>query len=187
MRRIRKLGWPTIVSAALLLAILSGLGMVHARQASDKSRLSDGILLAESGLDGPEQGQTGGQEEMTSRLSEISVGLEQARRLLSRTTDSIEASEALFRVAAARGVVISRLVISPESPTILGGLECWMLPLSLSVKGPADEMLDFITALNRDVINGVVTSINMDVPVELFGLAAWAEIDMTIYFYRGDE
>jgi hypothetical protein len=187
VRRIRKLGWPTIVSAALLLAILSGLGMVHARQASDKSRLSDGIVLAEASLDGREQGQTGGQEEMASRLSEISVGLEQARRLLSRTTDSIEASEALFRVATARGVVISRLVISPESSTMLGGLECSMLPLSLSVKGPADEMLDFITALSRDVINGVVTSVNMDVPAELFGLASWAEIDMTIFFYRGDE
>ena len=187
MRLIRKLGWPTIVSAALLLAILCGLGIVHLRQASDKSRLSDEIVLAKAGLDASQQEQTGDREEMTSRLGGISVGLEQARALLSRTTDSIEATETLFNIAAARGVVISKLVILPESPAVLAGLECSTLSLSLSVGGPADEMVNFITALNRDVVNGVVTSINMEVPVELFGLASTADIDMIIYFYRGEE
>lgn len=187
MRRIRKLGWPTIVSAALLLAILSGLGIVQARQASDKSRLSAEVLSAETGLADAEQGQTGDQEEMKSRLEGTSAELEYARALLSRTTDSIEATETLFLVAAAQGVVISEMVISLESSAVLGGLESSMLALSLSVKGSADEMLNFITALNRDVVNGVVTTVNMEVPADLLGLVSSAEIDLAIYFYRGEE
>ena len=187
MRLIRKLGWPTIVIAALLLVILSGLGIFHLRQASDESRLSDEVVLAKASLDASEQEQTGDREEMTSRLTEISVELEQAQALLSRTTESIAATETVFNIAAAQGVVIDKLVILPESTTVLADLECSSLSLSLSVGGSLDEMVNFITALNRDVVNGVVTSINMEVPVELFGLASTADIDMIIYFYRGEE
>ncbi len=188
MRYVRKIGWPTIISAVLLLALLSGLGIVQARQASDKTRLSTEILLAEtSGLGASEQGPTGSQAKMKIRLDETAVTLEQARTLLSRTTDSIEASETVFRIAAAQGVVISQLDVSPEAPTVLGGLESSMLALSLSVKCPADEMLNFIVALNREVVNGVVTSVNIDVPADMLGLASRAEIDLAIYFYRGEE
>ena len=185
MRLIRKLGWPTIVIAALLLVILSGLGIFHLRQASDESRLSDEVVLAKASLDASEQEQTGDREEMTSRLTEISVELEQAQALLSRTTESIEATETLFNIAAAQGVVINKLVILPESTTVLAGLECSTLSLSLSVGGSLDEMVNFITALNRDVVNGAVTSVSMEVPVEFFGLIATADIDLIIYFYRG--
>ena len=185
MRLIRKLGWPTIVSAVLLLVILSGLGIFHLRQASDESRLSDEVVLAEASRDASEQEQAVDREEMTSRLSEISVELEQAQALLSRTTDSIEATETVFNIAAAQGITIGKLVILPESTTVLAGLECSMLSLSLSVGGSADDMVNFITALNRDVVNGVVTSVSMEVPVELFGLVSTADIDMIIYFYRG--
>ncbi len=185
MRLIRKLGWPTIVIAALLLVILSGLGIFHLRQASDESRLSDEVVLAKASLDASGQEQAVDREEMTSRLTEISVELEQAQALLSRTTESIEATETLFNIAAAQGVVIDKLVILPESTTVLAGLECSKLSVSLSVGGSADEMVNFITALNRDVVNGVVTSVSMDVPVEFFGLIATADIDLIIYFYRG--
>ncbi len=185
MRLIRKLGWPTIVIAALLLVILSGLGIFHLRQASDESRLSDEVVLAKASLDASEQEQTGDREEMTSRLTEISVELEQAQALLSRTTESIEVTETLFNIAATQGVVIDKLVILPESTTVLAGLECSMLSVSLSVEGSLDEMVNFITALNRDIVNGAVTSVSMEVPVEFFGLRATADIDLIIYFYRG--
>ena len=182
--------WPVVITSVVLAAILGSLGMVQAQQATEKSLLDSELASVEQSLDEyrPKQGSSS-QEEMEERLSEATAALGEVKAQLSESTDSIEADDTLFDIAALSGVQITQIDIAPLSSEDLVNLPCTILSLTVIVEGETPQLLDFVMTLNTDVTNGVVNSARISVPIEAAeteGQAPKADVKMVIYYYEDE-
>ena len=184
--------WPVVITSVVLAAILGSLGMVQAQQATEKSLLDSELASVEQSLDEyrPKQGSSS-QEEMEERLSEATAALDEVKAQLSESTDSIEADDTLFDIAALSGVQITQIDIAPLSSEDLVDLPCTILSLTVIVEGEIPQLLDFVMTLNTDVTNGVVNSARISVPIESDLIetedqAPKADVKMVIYYYEDE-
>ena len=187
--RIKKTRWPIVITGVVLVAILSGLGVVQARQMTEKNRLDNEITSAEESLDEfrPSQG-VYPLDEMEELLGETSAALDEIKTQLSRSTDSIEADDALFNIAMLSGVQINQIDIAPVSTeNSLVDVPCTTLSVTTIVEGGMPQLLDFIMMLNTDLTNGVVESARISVPLDTEEQEQpKADVKMVIYYYEGE-
>ncbi len=173
----------------VLVVILGSLGVVQAQQMTEKSRLDSEIKSVEEGLDEfrPSQG-IYPLDEMEESLSETSAALDDIRTQLSESTDSIEADDTLFYIAALSGVQINQIDIAPVSTeNSLVDVPCTTLSVTTIVEGEVPRLLDFIMMLNTNVTNGVVESARISVPLDTEGQEQpKADVKMVIYYYEGE-
>jgi hypothetical protein len=172
----------------VLAAILGSLGVVQARQATEKNRLDSELALVEENLGDTELDQAGSQQEETqSLLSGTSADLDTARARLSQSTDSIEAHDTLFNIARTCSVQVNNITIAPLSSENLVDIPCTILSLTVIVEGEVPQLLNFIMTLNTDVTNGVVSSARISVPVETGEQELpKADVKMAIYYYEDE-
>jgi hypothetical protein len=187
MFRSKRTRWPVVVAGVVLAAILGSLGSVQAQQSAEKNRLGEEIALVEQALNGTQQGQAGStQEEIENRLSETSLDLGNAKEQLSRSTDSIVANETLFNIAAACGVEVTEVSVSPVSQEDLAEVTCSILPIQVTVSGKIPNLIDFIMTLNTSVANGLVRSARISVQAEMTEEDPFADVRFVIYSYGGE-
>ena len=179
--------WPVVITGVVLAAILGSLGVVQAQQATEKSRLDSELASVEESLDEyrPKQGSYS-QEEMEERLSEATAALDEVKAQLSESTDSIEADDILFDIAALCGVQINQIDIAPVSSEDLADVPYTILSLTVIVEGGLPQLLDFVMTLNTDVTNGVVNSARISVPIETEEETPEADVKMVIYYYEDE-
>jgi hypothetical protein len=175
----RQLLWGTSI---LLLVIIIVLGIVQARQAGQRSSLSEDLEIAEQVLSALESEQSSsGQDETGTQQGDAGI----AKAELSQPADSIMANEDLFYIADASSVTLTTITVSSLSNDTLAELPCLSLPLSIVAEGDEGDLLDFITRLNTELTNGLVRSATITIPAETAGSQPTVNIELVIYTYQG--
>lgn len=170
-----------------LVAALTTLGIVQAQQMGEKTSLSEELETVEYNLSMLEAGGASfGQQGSGTQAGDDQNNFDNARTILSRTVDSIIASEALFNIAEASSVTLTAISVSPFYDDVLAELPCSYLPLYMSVEGNEPALLDFISRLNVDLTNGLVRSVMLSVPETAEEGEATADIEIVIYTYQGE-
>lgn len=169
-----------------LVAALTTLGIVQAQQLGEKSSLTDELDTAKQNLNMLEAEQSAfWQDEIDAQMgTEGSSG--SARLILSQPIDSIIANESLFNIAAVSSVTLTSLVVSPLSDGALAELPCFYLPLNITAEGNVTALLDFISRLNTDLTNGLVSLATLSIPETPAEGESTADIELIIYLYQGE-
>ncbi len=176
-----------LVNASLLVVILAALGIFQVSQTQERSQLEAELTAAEKNLADLQSDESQLElENMREQLARALAFFESARADLARPLDSIEANEAIFRIAAETGVLIMDIATASDYAGELDEVTVQVLPLTVEADGSAAQLLAFITALNNDIPNGLVGAATLMVPELASGLGPSAAVEVAIYQYRGE-
>jgi len=170
-----------------LVAALTTLGIVQARQMAGKSSLNDELDTAEQNLSVLEAAQSSfWQDGLDTQMDEAQTNSDTAKVQLSQAIDSIIANESLFNIAAVSSVTLTSITVSPLSDDALAELPCSVLPLKITAEGNETTLVDFVSRLNTDLINGLVRSATLNIPETPAEGEATVSIELIIYTYQGE-
>jgi hypothetical protein len=170
-----------------IVATLISLGIVQAKQMSEKNSLSDELDMAEQDLSILEAAQSSlGQNGLDTQEDEAQTNFDIARAQLSEPIDSIIANESLFNIAAATSVTLTSISVSPLDDDALAELPCSCLPLNVTAQGNETALLDFISRLNIELTNGLVRSATLNIQETPAEGESTVDIELIIYTYPGE-
>jgi hypothetical protein len=168
-----------------LVAALTTLGIVQAQQLGEKSSLTDELDTAKQNLNMLEAEQSSFWQDEIGAQTGTEGSLGNAQSILSQPIDSIIANESLFNIAAVSSVTLTSIVVSPLSDDALAELSCYYLPLNITAEGNVTALLDFISRLNTDLTNGLVSLATLSIPETPAEGESTADIELIIYLYQG--
>jgi hypothetical protein len=170
-----------------IVATLISLGIVQAKQMSEKNSLSDELDMAAQDLSILEAAQSSfGQDGLDTQEDEAQTNYNIASAQLSEPIDSIIANESLFNIAAASSVTLTSISVSPLDDDALAELPCSYLPLNVTAEGNETALLDFISRLNIELTNGLVRSATLNIQETPAEGESTVDIELVIYTYQGE-
>jgi len=162
---------------------LAGLGVVRLQQIQQKNQLNDELIILEQDINEYQLEQLSDQQQ---RHDDTSSQSEVEELTLTQPPGSIATSDILFSTAAACGVQVIENSSSGTDNGDLEGATCYVLDISTTVGGNLTNLINFITKLNRELTNGIVDSIDINIPEATDGGIPTANLQMTVYTYQGD-
>jgi hypothetical protein len=170
-----------------IVATLISLGIVQAKQMSEKNSLNDELDMAAHDMSILEAAQSSsGQDGLDTQEDEAQTNYNIASAQLSEPIDSIIANESLFNIAAASSVTLTSISVSPLDDDALAELPCFCLPLDVTAEGNETALLDFISRLNIELTNGLVRSATLNIPETSAEGESTVDIELVIYTYQGE-
>jgi len=181
MLKLSKTTWLVLFTGIAAAAI----GMViltHSRQLEEKSHLADELAMSETLL-GKLDTRALTEQKATLELQrdEALAELATARAPLDYPVDSIQETDAVFRIADDCNVTITDLTTSGNSQGSLAGLSTTVINLTVKAEGTVPALIDFITALNTDFTTAEVRSADIAIPEVSADRAPSAAIRLTVY------
>lgn len=182
--KLGKKSWLSIGIGIFLIALV-GLWMVYSQESSVKKELKEELALARDRLSSIKIEQLSNQQsELEKQLDETIAQSEAARETLSQPMNSIIINDILFSMAEANSVNITQISSSVAGQAALDGVPCRMLPITASVVGEVNNLVDFVTELNADLSIATVKTVNMDIPFPAGERKPTASIQVEIYTYK---
>lgn len=182
-----------ILITGVLGILCASLGVVYSQQGQEQRRLNQELSLAQQWLTQYSSALLSSQQkDLERQLAEAESRLQTARDSLSRSVESIEASDTLLRIAEGCDVEIIGIGSSAWMTQKLAGLSCSVLPLTVQVEGDVPGLIEFVYNWTKECSTGVVQSVEItasgtsDNETEENGGKAVANVSMLIYSYRGD-
>jgi len=183
--KLSKKSW-VLISIGLFLIGMIGLWTVYSQQSGVEKQLKEELTLVNSKLDSIEiellENKPGELEQQLDKTLEQS---ETARETLSQPMNSIIISDILFSTAEANNVNITAISSSVANRMTLEGVPCLTLPVTASIEGELNHLVDFVTELNGDYPIAEVNSFNVQIPYSAGNTTLSANIQMVIYAYEG--
>jgi len=190
--KLSKTTW-IFLAAGIFVILCASLGMVYFQQDNEQSRLNEELILAQLRLKkSPAHQLDSQQEELESRLAKAGLQLKAAKNSLYQSTQSIEASDALFDLAEAHQVEVTEIDSPGTTTEELEGVTLSFLPLTVTVEGDVLNLIDFIYKWTHEYPTSVVQSAEITVPEpveeeeETEEEKPSAVINLHIYTYEGD-
>jgi hypothetical protein len=90
----------------------------------------------------------------------------------------------LFSTAEANSVNITAISSSVANQVTLEGVPCLALPVTASVEGELNRLVDFVTELNGDYPITEVNSFDVQIPYPADNTTLSASIQMVVYVYE---
>ena len=174
--------WIFLVIGVFIFA-LAVPGVIRLQQIQEKNLLTSELALVEQKLKRYQLEQLSSQQEEPDETTP-QPGTEEA--ILTQPPGSITTNDTLYSTAAACGVEVIENSASGSANGNLEGITCYVLELSTTVGGSLNNLINFITMLNRDLTNGIVKSVNIDIPEAAGGGVPTANLQMTVYTYQGN-
>lgn len=182
--KLSKKSW-VFISIGLFLIGLVGLWTVYSQQSGVEKQLKEELALVNSKLNSIQLEQLANKPgELEQQLDKTLAQSETARETLSQPMNSIIISDILFSAAEANSVNITAISFSAANRVTLEGVPCLSLPVTASIKGGLNQLVDFVTELNSDYPIAEVNSFNVQIPYSAGNTTLSASIQMVIYAYE---
>ena len=201
MIKLSTTSWIFLIIGIFGILVLS-LNVAESQQSQEQDQLNEEIALVQKRLGKyPAQQISAQKEELESRMAEAESQLKVDKVGLYWSTESIEASDALFEVAEASLTEVTGISSPGVTTEELEGATFSVLPLTVTIEGDVLNLVDFVYKWTHEYPTGVVQSVAITVPEppeeeeEVEGAAAATEteeekpsatINLLIYSYEGD-
>ena len=203
MIKLSTTSWIFLIIGIFGILVLS-LNVAESQQSQEQDQLNEEIALVQKRLGKyPVQQISAQKEELESQMAEAESQLKVDKVGLYWSTESIEASDALFEVAEASLTEVTGISSPGVTTEELEGVTFSVLPLTVTIEGDVLNLVAFIYKWTHEYPTGVVQSVAITVPevteeeeeaeAEAEGAAAETEeekpsatIDLLIYSYEGD-
>lgn len=183
--KLSKKSW-VFISIGLFLIGLVGLWTAYSQQSGLEKQLKEELTLVNSKLNSIQLEQLANKPgELEQQLDKTLAQSETARQTLSQPMNSIIISDILFSTAEANSVNITAISSSAANRVTLEGVPCLALPVTASVEGELNQLVDFVTELNGGYPNTEVNTFNVQIPYPADNTTLSASIQMVIYAYEG--
>jgi len=194
--KLSKVTW-IFLASGIFAILFASLGMVYSQQGNEQSRLSEELALAQLRLKKYPAQQlelASQQEELENRLAKAESQLRTAKISLNQSIQSIEASNALFELAEDCQVEVTELSSPGMAAEQMEEVTLSSQPLTVTVEGDVDDLIDFIYKWTHEYSTGVVKSVEISVPEPVDEEAEEeteeekpsATINLLIYTYEGN-
>jgi len=183
-----KLGKTSIVliTAGVIVIVFASLGFARVQQVREQERVSGELEIVNRRLNTLQIKDLQVQrEELEAKLSETTSQSEAVKEILSRQLGSIDADDAVFEIAEICSVIVNGISSSSPSPVQLEGVPCSTITMNIGAVGDVPNLINFINRLNSDFVTGVVNSATLSIPDETSEQGPTAQINMTVYHYKG--
>ena len=179
--KLSKKSW-VFISIGLFLIGLVGLWTVYSQQSGVEKQLKEELTLINSKLSSIELEQLAKKPgELEQQLDKTLAQSETARETLSQPMNSIIVSDILFSTAEANSVNITAISSAAANRVTLEGVPCLALPVTASVEGELNRLVDFVTELNGDYPITEVNSFDVRIPYPADNTTLSASIQMVVY------
>ena len=192
MIKLSKTTW-IFLAVGTFVILCASLGMVYFQLGNEQSQLNEKLTLAQLRLKKyPAHQLAPQQEELEGRLAKAGLQLKVAKNSLYQSTQSIEASDALFDLAEDYQVEVTEIGSPGVTTEELEGVNLSFLPLTVTVEGDVLNLIDFIYKWTHEYSTGVVQTVEITVPElveeeeETEEEEPSAVINLLIYTYEGD-
>ena len=183
--KLSKMGW-LILTIGICLIAFSSVGAARAQRIEEQNQLREELSVAKLKLNKISLKELSAErEKLEEELSQILSQFEDTKAKFPQLTDSIGASDMLFKLAKTCEVEILEIGSSGLTTERLEGMTISVLPLSLKAEGEIFSLISFITRLNEDLTTGIVKSAEIIIPVAMEGgeQEPSANIQLVIYTY----
>ena len=149
----------TVVAGIFVIAVAS-LGIAYFRQGQEQERLDEELALAQVRVKSyPIKQLSSQKEEMEIQMAEAESELSVTRASLRQSTESIEASDALFKIAETcqvevTGINSSGLITETPEDVALSALA-----FAVTIEGDVPNLIDFVHRWTSAYPTGVVKSV----------------------------
>lgn len=184
--KLSKKSWLFIALGMFLIALV-GLWMVYSQQSGIKNQLNEELTQAKSRLGSMQlEPLADKMVELEQQLDETMVQSEAAREKLSQPINSIIINDILFSTAESHSVNITEVSASVAGESDLDGVPCLTFPLTARVEGELNNLIDFITELNGDLVPATVKSVDVQIPYTTGDRKPSINLQMVFYTYEED-
>jgi len=176
-----------ILTVIILIITFAGLGVARSQQVNEQKRLIDEFSLVELRLNGLRFEQLSSQQkELEEQLSQTISQFETASATSPQPIRSVAINDTLLDIAKTSGVEIIEISSSGPVSGELEGITCRVLTVTARVEGDAPNLISFTINLIDDLTNGVVKSVEINIPKATKNVKPTANIKLAIYSYQGD-
>lgn len=180
--KFSKKAWLMLGTGVLALTVVA-LVALRSQQTAEQNRLKEELEMVQKRLAALELDQVAAQMQHAREQIDQNTGVVVTlKNQLAAPTDSITAGERLFGLAALTGVQITELNAGDEYKADLGGVPTIAFPVSATVTGTWDGIIDYIAQL-KDAFPACMVE-----RAELYTRegAAAANLKFLIYTYKGN-
>ncbi len=164
IKKLSTTSWIFLTIGIFGILVLS-LNVAYAQQSQEQSQLNEELAQAQLRLKKyPAQQISSQKSELESRLAEAELQLKVTKVGLYWSTESIEASDALFELAEASYVEVTGISSPGLTTEELEGVTFSVLPLTVTIEGDVLNLIDFIYKWTHEYPTGVVQSVEITVP-----------------------
>ncbi len=181
--KLSKKSWLTL-SVVILIIAFASLGIARSQQVQEQKRLSEELSLVGLRLNGLRFEQLSSrQKELEEQLSQAMPQLETDNETSPQPIRSIAINDSLLDIAETSGVEIIEISSSGPVSGDLEGIACRVLTLTVRVEGDAANLINFTIDLTDELTNGVVKSVEINIPKDASKAKASANVNLAIYSY----
>ena len=168
--KLSKTSW-IIITVGIIIIAFGGLGIARHQQVLEQTQLRDELSVTATRLQKiqikPLQSQ---HSELQEQFDQTLLQLETAKDELRQPIESIDVTDAIFEIAEACDMEITRFSSSALSDDKLDGISYSVIKLTIAVDGDVPNFISFVTKLNNDFGTGIANSVQMgieDAPEEV--------------------
>ena len=184
--KLNKKIW-VIIAVGIIVIALAGLGIARFQQIDEQKQLEEQLAQIQTLLKGIQLEQLSSQQaELEEQLNQITSQFEESRDILSQSSGSIAVSSILFDIAEAQGLEVTEVSSPGLTSENFSGTTYSVITLGATTEGEVSNLVEFVTELNNHLVTGVVRSIKIIIPESDDGNKASVNIQLVVYFYRGD-
>ncbi|MFH1169532.1 MAG: hypothetical protein V1691_02440 [Chloroflexota bacterium] len=193
--KLSKTSWIILVIGVIVVAFGS-LGIAYSQMTKEQTQLQNDLDVAEKRLANLQlKDLTAQRDDLTVQVSHAASQGEAARNALRYSIESIDVTDSLFFIAHSSGVAITDMSSTGPRSDEVGGVEGFVLPLSVRAAGDVSDLINFVINLNSDFTTGIVKSAQITLPsvsdnatsdnttAEALSIA---DIHLIVFTYRGD-
>jgi hypothetical protein len=165
-----------------MVIAFASLSVFHSQRESERAQLEADLSMVRSKLISLDTATLTHQQEILEEdLNQAYRGYQADKE---KFVENIAVSNVIYSTANVNNVKITDMSSSDDSSEVIEGIPCIALSLQATVMGDFDNLVAFITQLNDDLINAVVKSVNMTIPISGNDNTTSMDIQIVIYTYE---
>ena len=161
--KLSKTSW-IIITVGIIIIAFGGLGIARHQQVLEQTQLRDELSVTATRLQKiqikPLQSQ---HSELQEQFDQTLLQLETAKDELRQPIESIDVTDAIFEIAEACDMEITRFSSSALSDDKLDGISYSVIKLTITVEGDVPNFISFVIKLNNDFGTGIASSVQMGI------------------------
>jgi len=153
------------LAVGIFVILAASLGMTYSQRNREQSQLKEELALAQQRLKKyPAQELSSQKKELESQLAKAESQLKAAKDSLYKSIESIETTDALFKIAKSCNVEVTGIRSPGVTTQQLEGVTLSSLPLTVTVEGNVLNLIDFVSKWTEGYQTGAVKSVEITVP-----------------------
>ena len=179
--KLSKASW-MILAAGVFIIVLAGLGMTRSGQIKEYDTLSSNLTLLSARLNKmPANASVTEIEEYKQQISDMQMQADEAKLRLEQSVISVDVADKFYQIAAYDGVTVQQLSTTAIASDTFAAVNCEVIYVAATVTGDAQNIVDFIIALNDNFSTGLVNGAQFTFD----GTIGKVGVQLTVYSRKG--